>query len=109
VLFTGNLKDTVDVPGVGKIEWSLVDLANPTVFVKAEAVGLKGTEEDREILPSGIMECDAEVEIKDGQAISKKAVYYRTARRIMEGYVYHRPNRPELTPVLAIHQRDEVL
>jgi 2-methylaconitate cis-trans-isomerase PrpF len=50
VLFTGNPKDTVDVPDVGTIEWSLVDLANPTVFVKAEAVGLKETEETKDIL-----------------------------------------------------------
>jgi len=41
--------------------------------------------------PSGIMECDAEVEMKDGQAIPKKAAYYRTARRILEGYVYLKP------------------
>jgi 2-methylaconitate cis-trans-isomerase PrpF len=205
VLFTGNPKDTVDVPDVGKIEWSLVDLANPTVFIKAEAVGLKGTEETKDILndkeigrkmeairsyagvvygvaqdehsvdvdwpvtpfsaivmpscvymtiqgekikaadmslraiiwaahqyhpaysgticastgvgalipgtvvnevlaeeakkngkikighPSGIMECDADVEMKDGQVITKKATYFRTARRIMEGYVYLKP------------------
>jgi methylitaconate Delta-isomerase len=205
VLFTGNPKDTIDVPGIGRIEWSLVDLANPTVFVKGEAVGLKGTEETKDILhdqeigrimeairshagvvyglakddhsveiewpatpfcvivipprdymtiqgekvraadmslraiiwaghqyhkaysgsicastgvgalipgtvvnevlteeakitgevkighPSGIMECDSKVEMKDGQAIPKKAAYYRTARRIMEGYVYLKP------------------
>jgi 2-methylaconitate cis-trans-isomerase PrpF len=205
VLFTSNPKDPVEVPDVGKIEWSLVDLANPTVFVKAEAVGLKGTEEVKDILndreigrkmetirshagvvygvakdessvdvewpatpfsaivmppcdyttiqgekikaadmslraiiwaahqyhpaysgticastgvgalipdtvvnevladeakktgeikighPSGIMGSDAEVEMKDGQAIPKKATYYRTARRIMEGYVYLKP------------------
>lgn len=205
VLFTGNPKATVDVPDVGKIEWSLVDLANPTVFVKAEAVGLTGTEEARDILndravghkmeairshagvvygvakdeqsvdvdwpvtpfsvivmppcdyttiqgekieggdmslraivwaahqyhkaysgtmcaatgvaalipgtvinevladeakktgtikighPSGIMECDAVVEMKDGQAIPVRATYYRTARRIMEGQVYLKP------------------
>jgi 2-methylaconitate cis-trans-isomerase PrpF len=50
LLFTGNPKDTVDVPGVGTVEWSLVDLANPTVFVKAEAIGLKGNEEAKDIL-----------------------------------------------------------
>ncbi|MGD8916648.1 MAG: PrpF domain-containing protein [Syntrophobacterales bacterium] len=205
VLFTGNPKDTFEIPDVGEIEWSLVDLANPTVFVKAGAVGLKGTEEVKDILndkeigrkmeairshagvvygvakdehsvdvewpvtpfsaivmppcdyttiqgekikaadmslraiiwaahqyhpaysgticastgvgalipgtvvnevledvakktgeikighPSGIMECDAEVEMKDRQATPKKAIYYRTARRIMEGYVYLKP------------------
>jgi len=205
VLFTGNPKATVDVPDLGKIEWSLADLANPTVFVKAGAVGLTGTEEARDILndrevgrkmeairshagvvygvakdeqsvdvdwpvtpfsvivmppcdyttiqgkkigaaemslraivwaahqyhkaysgtmcaatgvaalipgtvinevladeakstgkikighPSGTMECDAAVEMKDGQAIPRRATYYRTARRIMEGHVYLKP------------------
>ena len=205
VLFTGNPKDTEEVPDVGRIEWSLVDMANPTVFVKAQAIGLKGTEAAQDILnnkaigrkmeairshagvvygvakdelsvevewpvtpisalvmppcdyttiqgekiktadmslraivwaahqyhraysgtlcaatgvgalipgtvvsevladeakktgeikighPSGIMECDAEVEMKDGQAIPQKAIYHRTARRIMEGYVYLKP------------------
>jgi 2-methylaconitate cis-trans-isomerase PrpF len=205
VLFSGNPKDTVDVPDVGRVEWSLVDMANPTVFVKAEAVGLNGTEDIRDILndkaigrkmeairshagvvygvasdehsvdvdwpvtpfsaivmppgdyttlqgerikaadmslrsiirvahqyhpaysgticaatgvgalipgtvvndvlsdaakepgrinighPSGIMECDAQVEMKNGEAIPQKATYYRTARRIMEGYVYLKP------------------
>jgi methylitaconate Delta-isomerase len=205
VLYTGRPRDAVRVPGVGRIEWSLVDLANPTVFVKPEAVGLDGTEEASDILhdpqvgrkleairrhagvvygvaadersvgaewpvtpiaaivmppcdystiqgarimaagmslrainwlahqynpaysgticastgvaalipgtvvdevladaaratgrigighPSGIMECDAEVRMQDGQAIPTKATYYRTARRIMEGYVYLKP------------------
>ena len=40
---------------------------------------------------SGIMECDAEVEMNDGQAFPKKAAYCRTARRIIEGYVYLKP------------------
>lgn len=177
-LFTGNPSANVDVPDVGKIEWSLVDLANPAVFVKAEAVGLKGAEEAKyeqsvdiawpvtpfsviamppcdyttiqgekvnaaemglraivwaahqchkaysgtmcastgvaalipgtvvnEVLadeakttgkirirhPSGILKCDAEVEMKNEQAIPRKALDYRTARRIMEGYVYLKP------------------
>jgi len=48
-LFNGSAKATIDVVNVGKIEWSLVDLANPTVFVKAEAVGSKGTEKVKDI------------------------------------------------------------
>lgn len=50
VFLSGNLKDTADIPDVGKIESFFIDLANPTVFVKAEAVGLKGAEETRDIL-----------------------------------------------------------
>lgn len=44
LLPTGNVKDTIDVPGVGKIEGSLVDVVNPCFFVRAEDLGLKGDE-----------------------------------------------------------------
>jgi 2-methylaconitate cis-trans-isomerase PrpF len=44
LLPTGNVKDTIDVPEIGKISISLVDAANPMVFVKARDIGLKGTE-----------------------------------------------------------------
>jgi 2-methylaconitate isomerase len=41
---TGHLRDTLDVPGVGKVEVTLITAGNPTVFVDAAAMGLKGTE-----------------------------------------------------------------
>lgn len=44
LLPTGNLVDKLDVPGVGTIQASIVDAANPLVFVKAADLGLKGTE-----------------------------------------------------------------
>lgn len=44
LLPTGHASDILDVPGVGPIEVSIVDAANPLVFVKAEDLGLKGTE-----------------------------------------------------------------
>jgi 2-methylaconitate cis-trans-isomerase PrpF len=40
----GNVVDVLDVPGIGKIEVSMVDAANACVFVAAAALGLKGTE-----------------------------------------------------------------
>ncbi|MEQ1773541.1 MAG: PrpF domain-containing protein [Burkholderiales bacterium] len=55
LLPTGNVRDTLDVPGVGKIEVSMVDAANPCVFVRARDVGLKGSE------PPAAVEADAEV------------------------------------------------
>src|SRR6185437_3972114 len=36
--------DTLDVPGVGKIEATLINAGNPTIFVDAARLGLKGTE-----------------------------------------------------------------
>ena len=44
LLPTGNASDTLDVADVGRIEASMVDAANACVFVRAEDVGLTGTE-----------------------------------------------------------------
>lgn len=44
LLPTGNAVDELDIPGFGKVKVSIVDAANPLVFVKAEDLGLVGTE-----------------------------------------------------------------
>lgn len=44
LLPTGNTCDELDLPGIGRIEVSLVDAANPTVFVAAEALKLSDVE-----------------------------------------------------------------
>ncbi len=44
LLPTGNVVDTLDVPGLGKIRASLVDAANATVWIHAKDIGLTGTE-----------------------------------------------------------------
>jgi hypothetical protein len=44
LLPTGNPKDSFDIPGLGAVEVSCVDAANPFVFVRAESLGLAGTE-----------------------------------------------------------------
>ncbi|MGD0623260.1 MAG: PrpF domain-containing protein [Thermodesulfobacteriota bacterium] len=49
LLPTGNPIDTLDVEGEGKFEVSLVDAAIPVVFIRAEALGLKGSETPQEI------------------------------------------------------------
>ena len=41
---TGNHIDVLDVPGLGKVEATLINAGNPTVFVDAARLGLKGTE-----------------------------------------------------------------
>lgn len=44
LLPTGRVVDSVDVPGLGEIEMSIVDLANPVAFIRAESLGLTGVE-----------------------------------------------------------------
>ncbi|ONG58135.1 PrpF family protein [Pseudoroseomonas deserti] len=44
LLPTGRALDRLEVPGLGAIEASLVDAANPVVFVAAAALGFTGTE-----------------------------------------------------------------
>lgn len=41
---TGNLVDELDVPGVGKIDATLINAGIPTIFVNAGAIGYTGTE-----------------------------------------------------------------
>ncbi len=49
LLPTGDVVEELDVPGVGAIDVSLVDAANACVFVRAESLGLTGTEAPEQI------------------------------------------------------------
>ena len=49
LLPTGNALDVLEIPDYGKVEVSLVDAANPLVFVRAEDMGLTGKELPREL------------------------------------------------------------
>ncbi|MBN1318755.1 MAG: PrpF protein, partial [Anaerolineales bacterium] len=44
LLPTGHPMDRMDVPGVGPIDMTIVDAANPCVFVRAADLGIRGTE-----------------------------------------------------------------
>lgn len=44
LLPTGRTLDALDIPGLGKIEATILDVSNPLVLVRAQDIGLKGTE-----------------------------------------------------------------
>jgi len=44
LLPTGHVTDTMDVPGLGEVRFSLVDATNPCAYVRADALGLTGAE-----------------------------------------------------------------
>jgi 2-methylaconitate cis-trans-isomerase PrpF len=52
---TGNAIDRFDIEGLGTIEASLVDAANPSVFIRARDLGLVGTELPDAIERSGTL------------------------------------------------------
>lgn len=49
LLPTGSPRDLLDIPGMGQVEVTLVDAANPCVFVHAAALGKTGAEAPDEI------------------------------------------------------------
>ncbi len=57
LLPTGHPVDRLDVPGIGPIDVSMVDAANPCVFVRAQDIGLTGNE-----LPDAL---DANATVRD--------------------------------------------
>jgi len=44
LLPTGNVVDTLEIPGIGEVEFSFVDASNPVIFIEARTIGLEGTE-----------------------------------------------------------------
>jgi len=52
LLPTGNPRDKVYVEELGEVTISIVDIANPTVFIRAEEIGLKGTELPQDFDPN---------------------------------------------------------
>ncbi|HEX4327509.1 MAG TPA: 2-methylaconitate cis-trans isomerase PrpF [Burkholderiales bacterium] len=46
---TGNTIDRLQIPGIGEVETTLINAGNPTVFIDAARLGLKGTETQDEV------------------------------------------------------------
>src|SRR5437588_119825 len=104
---TGQVRDVLHVPGIGHIEVSIVDAANPLVFCRCEDFGLSGEEIPEQIdinqellhriavtraaagVAIGLADSIEESIHKEGARWNvEKASATRTARRLMEGDIY---------------------
>lgn len=57
LLPTGQCLDVLEIPGYGRLEATILDVSNPMVLVKAEDIGMTGTELPEEINSHGQL-CD---------------------------------------------------
>jgi len=96
LLPTGNVVDTLDVQGVGEIAVSIVDIANPVCFVKAEDIGLRGDE--------------SKPELKANKDVLKKLEAIRAKTALTCGFVNNvddatlkSPTRPMIAFVSSAH------
>jgi 2-methylaconitate cis-trans-isomerase PrpF len=60
LLPTGNRKDRIDVPGMGPLEYSVLDITGTTVFVKASSFGITETEDPMHMLADPELALQAE-------------------------------------------------
>ena len=68
---TGNVVDTLDVPGIGGIRATLIDAGNPTIFVEAQSLGLAGTELQAEVNGNRALLARAEAVRAHGAVVMK--------------------------------------
>jgi 2-methylaconitate cis-trans-isomerase PrpF len=84
LLPTGNVIDYLDVDGLGRIPVSIVDFANPFVFVNSELVGATGRE--------------CRTEIESNKELLGKVVAVRCAAAEYLGFVENRADATEKSP-----------
>jgi 2-methylaconitate cis-trans-isomerase PrpF len=56
---TGSRKDRIDVPGLGTVTVSVVDVVNPCAFIRADELGLRGDEISKDMTPEAYGYIDA--------------------------------------------------
>lgn len=84
LLPTGNVMDELDVEELGKVPVSIVDMANPFVFVHADVVGATGKE--------------SRLEIENNKELLGKLVAIRCAAAERLGFVGDRRDASEKSP-----------
>jgi 2-methylaconitate cis-trans-isomerase PrpF len=91
---TGNAIDTLDVPGVGAIEMTMINAGNPAIFIDAATLGLTGTELQRDVNSNAALLAQAE-------AIRAHAAVRMGLSRSADEATQLRPHTPKLAFVAA--------
>jgi 2-methylaconitate cis-trans-isomerase PrpF len=89
LLPTGRVRDVLAVPGVGEIEVSIVDAANPLVFCRAEDFGLSGKEAPEQV------DADQELLLRIGATRAAAGVAIGLAESIEEA-IHSVPSVPKI-------------
>lgn len=89
LLPTGHVTDVMDIPGLGKLETTILDVSNPIVLVRAEDLGVKGTE-----LPS---EVNADKKLMESlEAIRGTACCMMSLAKDLQDATDHQPGVPKV-------------
>ena len=86
---TGHKREVLDVPGVGKLDVTLINAGIPTIFLDASALGLKGTELQSDI--NG----DAQL-LARAETIRAHAAVAMGVAKTPEDATLNRPHTPKL-------------
>lgn len=86
---TGHKREVLDVPGVGKLDVTLINAGNPTIFIDAKALGLKGTELQSDI------NSDARL-LARAETIRAHAAVAMGIAKTPEDATLNRPHTPKL-------------
>jgi 2-methylaconitate isomerase len=93
---TGNVTDSVDVPGYGTYRLTLINAGNPAIFVNAEDLGLRGNEMQDDI------NNNAEL-LEKCEAIRAHAAVLMGLAQTPEEVTQKRPHTPKLAFVSLPH------
>ncbi|MDQ7975731.1 2-methylaconitate cis-trans isomerase PrpF [Paraburkholderia sp. SARCC-3016] len=86
---TGNALDTLDVPGIGALELTMINAGNPAIFIDASALGLTGTELQRDVNGNAAL-------LDKAEAIRAHAAVRMGLARTTEEATTQRPHTPKL-------------
>ncbi|CAB3751058.1 2-methylaconitate cis-trans isomerase PrpF [Paraburkholderia solisilvae] len=86
---TGRALDTLDVPGIGALDMTMINAGNPAIFIDAAALGLTGAELQRDVNGHAAL-------LEKAEAIRAHAAVRMGLARTPEEATTQRPHTPKL-------------